>query len=101
MDESHSIVSAATGHVALHSSLLRLSHIELCLLACGETITDMLSGCHPVWHTIHHIAPGNGNLTINILVAAENIYSGLGQWKQGISKSQMLPHTTTIVVSFY
>ena len=40
-------------------------------------------------------------LTINILVATENIYSCLRQWKQGISKSQMLPHTATIIVSFY
>jgi hypothetical protein len=101
MAESHRNVSAAAGHVALLSSRLRLSHIELCLLACGETITDILSGCHPVSHNIHHIAPGNGNLTINIPVATENIYSGLRQWKQGISKSQMLAHTTTIAVSFY
>jgi hypothetical protein len=99
MAESHSTVSAATGHVAVLSSLLRLSHIELCLLACGETITDILRGCHPISHNIHHIAPGNGNLTINILVATENICCSPHQWKQGISKSQM--HTTTIVILFY
>lgn len=101
MAESNSKVSATTGHVALLSSLLRLAQIELCLLASDETITDILSGCHPISHNIHHIAPGNGNLTINILVATENCYFGLRQWKQSISKSQMLTHTTTIVVSFY
>jgi hypothetical protein len=101
MAESYSNVIVATGHVILFSSLLRLAHIELCLAACGETIADILSGCHPVSHNIHHIAPGNGNLTINILFATENIYSCLRQWKKGISKSQMLPHITTIVDSFY
>jgi hypothetical protein len=81
------ICGSALQHLAISGD----NDLSFCLTRNHQRHSEWMP---PVSHHIHHTAPGNGNLTMDILAASENIFIDR---RQRMSKPHRQPNAATII----